>query len=99
MVPTNVMEAATLHKSVKAACTCGHYGVFAPLDLWWHFERKGWDDRLTSARMRFWCRVCRSRNGKKVRPARLELVEMSASDVRLPMPDDRTWKRVLSRLR
>tara|TARA_B110001454_G_scaffold211230_1_gene226654 strand:+ start:219 stop:542 length:324 start_codon:yes stop_codon:yes gene_type:complete len=99
MVPTCILEAATFRQSVMPVCKCGHSARFEPHCLWWHFERRGWDDRLNSARERFWCRVCRSRMRQKVRPVRLDIVPVAAGDLELPWPDERIWKRAMARLR
>jgi len=99
MVPTCLLEAATLQKAVKPICTCGHSATFDPHGLWWHYKRRGWDDRLSAARDRFWCRVCRSRLRRKVRPIRLDLVKPGPLDLKLPWPDDRIWKREMARVR
>ena len=99
MVPTCILEVATLHQAVKPICVCGHSAAFNAHGLWWHFKRRGWDDRLTVAGRRFWCRICHSRGRRKVHPIRMELVKASDLDVRLPMPDERTWKAEMRRIR
>ena len=99
MQPTNVLEAATLRMSIVPVCQCGHSARFEPHCLWWHFERRGWDDRLSVARERFWCCVCRSRLRQKVRPMRLDLVPLKEGDFELPWPDETVWKRATARLR
>jgi hypothetical protein len=67
--------------------------------LWWHFERRGWDDRLFDARKRFCCTACQANNRRKIRPTRLELVGWCESDLQLPLPDERTWKRIMRQIR
>jgi len=99
MEPTCILEAATLRKSVMPRCKCGHSARFEPHGLWWHFERRRWDDRLSEARLRFWCLVCGSQRRLKVRPQRLELVPWAAGDFELPWPDERASKRAIARLR
>jgi hypothetical protein len=99
MVPTTLLDAASLHYSIKPICTCGNSARFESHGLWWHFERRGWDDRLIEARLRFWCRICRSKDRKKVRPRALEVVPWLAGDIELPWPDERVWKRAMARVR
>jgi len=99
MVPTSLFEAATLQIAVKPVCGCGNGSTFAPHGLWWHFQRRHWDDRLESARLRFCCRVCGALSGRKVRPLKLELVKPSPADSALPAPDPRAWKRATARVR
>lgn len=98
-VPTCLLEAATLHKSVKPVCRCGHSATFNPHGLWWHFERRHWNDSLTAVAERFWCMRCASASRSKVRPIRIELVNGSEGDVQLPFPPRATWKRTMSRVR
>lgn len=99
MEPTCVLEAATFHRSILVACSCGHSGRFEAHGLWWHFERRGWDDALSAASRRFWCRKCASHLRRKVRPEKVETVPWSEGDFELPWPDERTWKKAVSRLR
>ena len=98
-VATRIFEAAAWHYSVKPVCgRCGHHALFHPHGLWWLFQRKGWDDRLSAAARRFRCIPCLTTEGKLVRQARLYLAKDTPTVV-LPMPDEREWKRALSRFR
>ncbi|NLR72873.1 hypothetical protein HGI47_18515 [Novosphingobium sp. ERN07] len=99
MVPTCIFEAATLKHSVIPVCSCGHSASFNPFGLWWHFQRRGWDDRLGPARQRFWCRVCHSSHRRKVHPVKLDLGRLAETDFALPWPDEREWKRAVARVR
>lgn len=99
MEPTSIFEAATLHQSVRVMCRCGHESRFEAHCLWWHFQRRGWSDRFGPARDRFWCRVCRSKLRKKVRPAKLEPVPPTNNDFELPWPDERQWKEAVRNVR
>ena len=99
MVPTTLLDAASLHYSIMPVCACGNSARFEPHGLWWHFERRGWDDRLIAARSRFWCRICRSKERKKIRPRTLEIVPWRAGDIELPWPEERVWKRAMARVR
>lgn len=99
MIPTCILEAATLGKSVVPICRCGHSARFEPHGLWWYFERRGWDDRLSAARLRFWCRLCGSQRRDRVRPVQLKLISWASGDLELPWPDERIWKRAVARLR
>lgn len=96
---SHLFEAAAWYQAVKPVCRCGHSATFDPYGLWWKFQRKMWDDDLGKAREHFWCARCKARTGKRVRPIRLDLVEPGPDDIRLPMPDEREWKRAVSRFR
>jgi hypothetical protein len=99
MEASSILEAATFHRSVMPICACGHSARFEAHGLWWLFERRGWDDRLSVARGRFWCRKCHSNRRQKIRPLRLEVVHYETGDLELPWPDKRVWKSATSRLR
>lgn len=99
MEPTSIMEAASLHQSVIPICGCGHQARFEAHGLWWHFERRGWNDQFDRALVRFWCRICGSDKRGKVRPIRLEHAKWQAGDFKLPWPDERIWKRAMARVR
>lgn len=98
-VATCLFEAAAWHYAVRPVCRCGHGATFNPHGLWWHFQKKMWDDRLKPAREHFWCRRCSLQHRKRVRPVRLELVRQSAGDIELTFPPEREWKRAISRFR
>jgi len=91
--PTNLLEAAAWHFAIVATCRkCGAEGVFDPHALWHLFECKGWDVGLHSIAYRLRCRRCGAGafvSWSKDRPVTVDL----------PMPDARTWKRALNRLR
>lgn len=97
---TCIFEAAAWHYGVKAECKCGHSVTFDPHGLWWYFHRRGWSDDLRLACDRMWCVPCSRAKGRKVRPARLTLIRSNDADlVKLPMPDERDWKRAVNRFR
>lgn len=73
--------------------------AFNPYGLWWLFERRMWNGELRNAREKFRCSRCAAQTGLRVRPARIELVAPSETDIALPMPDEREWKRAVSRFR
>lgn len=97
--PTCIFEAACFGYAVKPVCRCGHSSTFAPHGLWWLFRKRHWNDRFTEARARLWCRSCQAAKRGKVRPVRIEYVRRSEADFALPLPDEREWKRAVSRFR
>ncbi|EJU13636.1 hypothetical protein LH128_07722 [Sphingomonas sp. LH128] len=99
MVPTCLFEAGTLGGSVLLTCKCGHTARFHAPPLWWHFQRRHWDDGFVEARKRFWCRVCGSRLRARVRPISIEGAVSMPGDFELPWPDERTWKAACRRVR
>jgi hypothetical protein len=99
MEPTSITDAAALRLVVRPVCRCGHSMTFDPHGLWWHFQRRGWDDRLPEVRRRFWCIVCMAKLRQKVRPVRIETVSERSAAVVLPMPSEREWKQQSRALR
>jgi len=101
-VPNHIWEAAAMHRQIVVACCvtrCFNRGVFDPHQLWWLFQRKGWDDDFRSARFRFWCRKCSEIAGHKVKQARIELTSAEIVTHSLPWPQGADWKNFLSRHR
>ena len=101
-IATTIFEAAAWHYAVKPVCgRCSHNALFHPHSLWWHFQKRGWDDNLRSALARFWCRKCAERIGKRIRPRVLELErETEAMNlVLLEMPSEAEWKKAVNRFR
>lgn len=97
-VATHIFEAAAWQYSVKPLCRCGHFGLFHPHGLWWYFDKRGWDDHFDRARVRFWCRDCAGRLGRRIRPDRIDAVK-EPPQITLPLPDEREWKRAINRFR
>lgn len=92
-VPQTLFEAAAWHFSIVAACKkCRARGVFHAAALWWMFERKGWDPTFGAVARRFRCRACGGR-------ATLSASRDAVPSVILPLPDEREWKRAVSRFR
>ena len=56
-------------------------------------------DEAIPARLHQAMRYASLGGGKRVRPLRIELCDPSPDDIALPMPDEREWKRALSRFR
>lgn len=97
--PSSLLDAALQRRSIQPICRCGHSVIFHPHGLWWHFQRRGWDDRIVTVRQRFWCIMCRSRDRKKVRPQRLEFMNLDDANIVLPLPDELLWKQIQRRVR
>jgi ribosomal protein L37E len=96
----DLWDAAVRHKSVKLTCTrCGHSASFPAAALWWHFHRRGWNDRFGPVRRRMVCSVCWYERANKVRRPVLDLVDEAPSELRLAMPSSQAWKRELGRRR
>ena len=92
-IPTSLFECAAWHRPIVATCyPCNREAVFDPHQLWWLFERKGWDDSLGCIARRLKCQQCGGR-------AKVTLERNAKPTVALPWPDERVWKRAVSRFR
>ncbi|MGH6782480.1 MAG: hypothetical protein ACREB5_10300, partial [Sphingomonadaceae bacterium] len=78
---------------------CPNAATFNAHGLWWHFEKRGFDDDLRKITARFWCRACAGRLGRRVRPVSVEVVAETEEAICLPFPDERIWKRAVNRFR
>lgn len=93
---TNLLEAAAWQSHILVQCTaCPHSAVFGPHGLWWLFHCRHWDDRLPAVGQRMRCRLGKLPcNGRGT----VSLTSRPVT-IRLPDPDEREWKRALSRFR
>lgn len=66
--------------------------VFDSHALWWLFERRHWDDVMRHVGHRLKCRACGGR-------ACVSWSRDKAATISLLMPDEREWKRAISRFR
>ncbi|MEJ5978863.1 hypothetical protein WG901_19575 [Novosphingobium sp. PS1R-30] len=97
-VATNVFEAALWKNSVRAACSCGQAACFQPHGLWNLCEKRGWSDEFRDLRPHLYCSRCWRERYRKVRPRTIEASD-ELPTIKLKMPDEREWKRALSRFR
>lgn len=97
-IASSIFEAASWGYAIKVICRCRNEGIFEPHGLWWRFRQKKWNDDLREAAARFYCRNCSQRYGRKVRPSTIETTG-EPPRIRLPMPDEREWKRAVDRYR
>lgn len=98
-VATCVFEAAAWHLAVEVRCSCGHRALHDPHGLWWHCERRRWNDDFRALKPRFYCTRCLASLRRKVRPSRIAAAADRERTICLPLPPDREWKRALSRFR
>lgn len=97
---THITDCALFHRNLKLTCKrCGHVRVLSGHALWWLFERKGWDDRLTAIGARFRCAICWSTARTISRQPGIDVVEEPTIGAQPPMPSERDWKRLVSRQR
>ncbi|MFD1610843.1 hypothetical protein ACFSCW_03395 [Sphingomonas tabacisoli] len=94
---THLQFLALYKWNVRVTCDCGRTAVFSGAGLWWRFERKHWSDRLQDVPKRLTCNACKfDRRPRK--PPRCEKTRDEVTHP-LPMPDDREWRKMVSRYR
>ncbi|SNT20889.1 hypothetical protein SAMN06295912_1598 [Sphingomonas laterariae] len=97
---TCLQHAALYHFNIRVVCpSCRRVRIFQGHQLWWLFERRRWNDRLEEVPRRLSCSRCWVADHRKVRPIRVSLVKDLPTGDELPWPDERAWKRVVSRYR
>jgi hypothetical protein len=98
-----ITDCALFHRNLAVSCQrCKRKTVFDGHALWWLFERRGWDDRLIAISRRFRCTACTRAKGAGPRRSEATVtvtVTEAPATVPLPMPDERAWKRLVSRQR
>ena len=95
---TDLFEAVIHNDTIEVRCACGNRGLFQPHGLWWRFYLKRWPYRYGEMRRFFYCADCLRMTGKRIRP---EKVGRTAATpvIKLPMPDEREWKRMMQAMR
>ncbi|WP_374943407.1 hypothetical protein [Sphingomonas sp.] len=71
--------------------------VLDAIAVWWLFQQRGWTDDLQGAARRFACSACR-KDGHRSTPA-IEVGRERSEGPQPPYPDEREWKRLVSRYR
>jgi len=102
--PTAIWECAAMHFLVRVRCHqphCTNAATYDPHELWVLFHNRGWIDEW-GAQLRFYCRVCLSLAGFRVKNARMGCLATSIGDITHPLPirpNERDCKNFLSRHR
>ena len=91
---------ALFHWNIAVTCLrCGHIRIFAGQQLWWLFERKGWDDRIGEVGKKLHCGACRLAGAPRGEPLRVERTKAAPTGEAMPEPTQRAWRRAVSRYR
>jgi hypothetical protein len=94
------LQHCALHRrTIRLVCrSCGHLRYLEAIRLWWLFSRRMWDDRLPQAIERLCCAKCRAAG--RTERFRFEITrERPDEQPQPPYPDEREWKRIVSRYR
>ncbi len=94
-----LLHCALYQRTIKLTCPqCSRVRRYDAVALWWWFERHRKDDAIPAALRRFYCSAC-SRGGRgRIRP-HYEITTEKPDDDQPPYPDEREWKRQISRYR
>ena len=96
---TTLMLCALYRRTIKLTCpNCRRERRFDAVALWWLFQRRGWSDRLPAAYRRLYCQTCFGTGKPKFVPW-AEVNRDPPDAEQPPYPDEREWKRLVSRHR
>ena len=91
---------ALYRRSLHLRCpACQHQRLIDAIPVWWLFKRRRWSETLRDVPPRFYCSRCLADRGRRTRGPRLTISLDPAEPCDLPYPDEREWKRMVSRYR
>ena len=94
-----LMHCALSRTTLRLSCRrCRHSVLYDAVPVWWHFHRKGIDDRIPEVLERFYCTRCWQDRQTVSRP-KLQITRSMPDTCPLPYPDQQTWKNFMSRYR
>ena len=97
--PRSLHDAGMRGHTVEVRCqVCNRCRRFDPYALWWLFEQRGWNDKLTQIAKRFRCISC-SIARRRVARSLVTIVDDPPNDDTLPRPDEWTWRASVKRRR
>lgn len=90
--PHSLNDAGMRGHTVEVRClVCDWRRRFDPYALWWLFEQRGWNDKLSQVAKRFKCISC-SIARRRIARSLVMIVDDTPNDDTLPRPDERTWR-------
>ncbi len=98
--PLREVEQFALHnRNLRLTCRrCGTVRVLSGHGVWWLFRQRRWDGHVNQLAKRFRCAACFEQSGIKVSP-NVQATRDHPTGAPLPDPDERDWKRLVSRYR
>lgn len=95
-----LMLCALHRRSLRLSCKrCPHVRVLDAVPIWYLFDRRGWAGFIREVPRRFYCEQCWLDHRRKSANPRLEITTEVPVPPQYPYPDERTWKRLVSRYR
>jgi hypothetical protein len=86
-------------RTIKLTCPgCGRVRLLEAVTLWWLADQRRWPDEVREVVRRLYCEECHRDAHRIIRP-RFEITRDKPAGPQLPYPDERVWKRVVSRFR
>lgn len=95
------VEHCALHRrTIKLTCrTCGHVRKFDAVAIWAMFRRRQWAGELEKVPKRFYCGTCWQQHFRRSGVPRMEITDEQPEGPQPPYPDEREWKKLVSRYR
>ena len=95
-----LVHCALHRRTLKLSCLhCPHVRLLDAVPVWYLFDRKGWSGLMWDVPKRFFCSRCMTERLRKVRGPRVQVTDERPGKEQFPYPDERTWKRLISRYR
>jgi hypothetical protein len=98
----SLVMCALHRRTLRLSCrSCPHVRLLDAVPVWFLFERKGWSGFIQEVPARFYCAACLRDAARKVTRPRLVITNDAAPPPtrEWPYPDERVWKRLVSRYR
>lgn len=97
----SLVQCALHQRTIRLACReCPNVRLLDAMPLWYLFERRGWSGVLNDVPRRFYCQCCwQGRCRRVTRPDLIVCRDRPDNGKQFDYPDERTWKRLVSRYR
>ena len=95
------LVACALHRrTLRLSCRqCPHIRLLDSVPIWSLFDARGWGGLIADVPKRFYCARCWDERRCKVSHPKLVITQDATAPPQFPYPDERRWKRLVSRYR
>lgn len=98
--PRSLTDLAIHQYNIRLRCRlCRHARVLDGINLWWHFERRGWRDGFSAIGTKLHCSQCLIRLRRRILDPAIEVTRDPPQGVQLPDCPEAEWKRMRKRHR
>lgn len=95
----DIAQYALHGRNLRLTCPrCRKVRVLSGRGVWWLFHQRRWEGSMSAVAKRFWCAACFVGSRKKVAP-KIDATRDQPTGDPLLDPDEREWKRLVSRYR